>query len=182
MSLGNLELWGNRWRKLHTIRVWSATRNLDWLSWLIRQIFSLKGIPLCDLHNPGLHTNRINVGCSIIFYRKSLGNLAEGPLGYATWQPTPCCHIVLSRQIFKLLFLEQSVHRVSASRGPNIHLLCARRTCNYTLSRSPEVRPPICHSLELIAYCFGIPKNQHTSTVFSTLFRARYAQHQHSVS
>ena len=90
------------WRKWHTVRVRSATRNLDWLFWLIRQIFSLKDIPLCDLHNPGVHTNRINIGCSIIFYRKSLGTLAEGPPGHATWQPTPCCHSVLSRQIFKL--------------------------------------------------------------------------------
>jgi hypothetical protein len=153
-----------------------------WKPGLIRQIFSLKDIPLCYLHNPGVHTSRISVGCSIIFYRKSLGTLAEGPPGYATWQPTPCCYSVLSRQNFKFAFLEQCVLRVSASRGPNIHLLCTRRTCNYTLLRSPKERPPIWYSLDLITHCVGIPMNQHTSTAFFTLLRVRSAQHQHSVS
>ena len=58
-------------------------------------------------------------------------------------------------------FLERSVLRVSASREPNIHIVCIRCTCNDTLMRSPEDRPLACHSLDLITHFVWIPKNQH---------------------
>ena len=61
-----------------------------------------------------------------------------------------CCDKFLNQH-----FLEHSVLRVSASRGPNIRLLCTRRTCNDTLLRSPEERPLLSHSLDLITHCVG---------------------------
>jgi hypothetical protein len=79
---------------------WHSKPGLTFLTY--KANFSLKNIPLCELQNPGVHTNRIKVGCLNSFYRKSLGNLTEGPPDYALWQPTLCCHSVLSQQIFKL--------------------------------------------------------------------------------